>query len=631
MIPYAQAPILAWDLETNGLLKELDRIHVLAIGDVFTGIVTTYTDNDPRYPSLKEGVRRLSHHVKAGGLTVAHNGIGFDRKALSKVCGVSIPPEQILDTLVMGRLCDPERLGGHKLESYGIEMGILKDVYDGGWDTYNESMRSYCGQDVVVTIALYHKLAGVRQWGESLPLELDVMFLIDLQMDNGFMLNVRAGIKLAAELDAERQGLIAELQRTFPPIFVSAGTTNPKRSMNRQGVGYTAGAEYTKIKLQDFNPGSEHHVAARLRRQYGWVAPLTEKGNPNITEEVLKKLDFPEVQLLLKFARAEKRYTQLAGPPRIKEGRKLGGGWIHHTDDEDRVHGFVNPNGAVTGRMTHRMPNSANIDKDPAMRSLWVPREGWKLVGIDAEGLELRVLAHYLSRYDDGTLTFQLLEGDKSKGTDAHSVNRKNTELYSRDGAKTLLYGSLYGAGDEKAGRIWIEDWRSSGKPVAEWPAWAIEWNKDRSRCRPKTPTAIGRVVKQRLINGIKGFRELKEAIAAKAKAQGWVRGIDGRRIRIRHAHAALNTLLQGTGAIVMKKALVILYESFSAAGYRHGVDYGFCANVHDEWQIECRPELAEQIGELGKRAITQAGEHFKFRCRLDGAYDIGDNWHMTH
>lgn len=631
---------LVWDLETNGLLLQLTTIHVMCIGNVRTGEVITYTDHDPAYPSLAEGVKRLSQHVarnakKKRRCTVAHNGINFDRKALKKVTGVDIPLWAIFDTMVAGRLRDPERLGGHKLEGYGIEMGILKGVYDGGWDLYNEDMRAYCHQDGVVTIALFLKLKPVLSWGESCDLEHIVAFLIDLQMENGFKLDVKAGIKLAAEVGDSRQRLIAELQREFGEIAVSTGTTVPKKSMTRKGFEYTEGAAYTKFKYVDFNPGSEYHVSRKLKARHGWNAPLTEKGNPNITEAVLKKLDFPEAELLIKFSREEKRWTQLAGPPKVnkKTGKQSGGGWLHHADENDRVHGYVNPNGAVTGRMTHRMPNSANIDKDPAMRSLWIPRDLWVLVGCDAEGLELRVLAHYLTPYDGGILTRQLLEGDKTKGTDAHSVNRNNTELYSRDGAKTLLYGSLYGAGDEKAGHIWIADWRASGKPLSEWPSWGVEQSKkypDRWRVRPAA--AIGKIVKQRLIKGIKGFKELKDAIAAKAKSQGWLKGIDGRRIRVRHAHAALNSLLQGTGAIVMKKALAIYHEEITEAhGLIHGIDFGYCANVHDEVQQETKPEYADLCGRTFRDAITKAGEHFKFRCRLDGAYDIGKNWHETH
>jgi DNA polymerase-1 len=619
MTDTANLPILAWDLETDGLLKELTRIWVLAIGEVGSDEITTYTDHDPNYPSLAEGVQRLVQHVEAGGMTTAHNGINFDRKALKKVTGVDIPYTSIYDTLVMGRLREPERLGGHNLKSYGVEMGVLKGSHD-EWDRYSEEMRDYCGDDIKVTKVLYERLKVVQGWGESCKLEHDVAYLIDLQMENGFPLNMREAMTLAAELWERRDGYLAEMQRVFPPIYVSGGVTSPKRSMNRQGVSYTAGAPYTKLVLQEFNPGSEYHVANRLKQKYGWKAPLTEKGNPNITEAVLKKLDFEEVKPLLHFARVDKQWTQLASPPK-KNG--TGGGWIHHADENHRVHGYVNSNGAVTGRMTHSRPNSANIDKE--LRHIWVPRDGWVMVDCDAEGLELRVLAHYLSRYDGGRLTRQLLEGDKKQGTDAHSMNQKATDLFSRDGAKTLIYGAMYGAGDEKAGFIWIADWRSSGKPVSEWPAWCRVGNK------LKAPKAIGKIVKGKLLDGIVGFRKLIDDINDAAKKRGWLKGLDGRRIRVRHAHAALNTLLQGGGAVVMKRALVIFHEEITANGFVHGVNYGYLCNVHDEAGMEAPQEHAEYLGKAFASAITKAGEHYAFRCRLDGAYAVGSSWAEVH
>lgn len=566
---------------------------------------------------------------------MAHNGITFDRKALLMVTGVDIPHWAIYDTLVMGRLRNPERLGGHKLEGYGVELGVLKGAYDGGWDSYSEEMRDYCGQDSAVTIALFNKLKPVINWGESCELEHVIAFLIDLQMENGFTLDMRASMTLAAEFAEERERLLVELQRAFPPVYVGVETKTPKRDINykatptRPAYSVVAGAPYTAITLQEFNASSEFHVARRLKARYGWDAPLTEKGNPNITEAVLKKLDFAEAKLLCEFARVDKQWTQLAAPPKSNGS---GGGWLHHADENDRVHGYVNSNGAVTGRMTHSRPNSANIDKDARMRALWVSRPGWKLVGCDAEGLELRVLAHYLTPYDGGKLTRALLEGDKDKGTDAHSMNRDNTDLHSRDGAKTLLYGTLYGAGSEKAGNIWIADWRASGKPMEEWPAWAFLKTTKGGKRKLKKTTSIGLEVKTRLLEGIDGFQELIGAIQAKAQSHGYVKGIDGRRIRVRSAHAALNTLLQGTGAIIMKKALAIYHERITTEhGLVHGIDFGYCANVHDEVQQETKPQFAELCGLTFKQSITAAGEHWNFRCRLDGAFDIGTNWHETH
>ncbi|SPA50594.1 DNA polymerase [Cupriavidus taiwanensis] len=623
--------ILSFDLETDGFLKELTRIWVMAIGVVGSDDILTYTDHDPAYPSVAEGIERLRKHRDRGGRFVAHNGIGFDLKAIRKVSGLDIPWTQLWDTMVLGRLRNPERPGGHSLESYGVELGILKGSHN-EWDRYSEAMRSYNAQDIAVTNALFLKLKPVLSWGESALLEHYVAYLIDLQMENGFPLNMKEAIELAAQLWEEREGYLAEMQRVFPPIYVSAGLKQPKvtrKYKDKQGRvwEYTKGAEYTEVTLQEFNPGSEYHIDRRLFRKYGFRFPLTKAGNPNVTEKILKKLDFPEVQPLIKYARVDKMWTQVASPPKKKGGKLVGGGWIHHADENDRVHGYVNSNGAVTGRMTHRMPNSANIDKDARMRALWIPGVGYVMVGCDAEGLELRVLAHYLYPFDKGRLVVALLEGDKSKGTDAHSMNRDSTELPDRDSAKTLLYAAMYGSGDPNLGEIWLNAWRATGKPIYEWPTWA--WTKAPGKPRPAK--VIGKIVREKLVGGMVGFGKLIDAIKKAAKERGYVKGIDGRRIRVRSQHAALNSLLQGTGAIIMKKALCIFHDAMLARGYQHGKHWGYLANVHDECQMEVLPELAQEVGALFKDAITRAGEHFNFRCRLDGAYDVGANWHETH
>lgn len=608
-----------FDIETDGLLHELTRIWVLCIGDPETGQVTRYTDYDPDYPSLAEGLAELESCDELFG----HNIIGFDIPAILKVTGINLDNGslRILDTLVMGRLKDPERTAGHSLESYGLQFGVEKGSHT-DWSCYSEDMATYCEQDVRVSIRVFEVVSVVLTWGGSADLEHHVARIIELQMSNGFLLDIRAATELAAALQEESSGYAAELQEVFPPIYISAGEFTPKRDNAR--MGYVAGVVFTKLKEQVFNPGSTDQVARRLKRRYGWNAPLTDKGNVKVDEAVLKKLDFVEVPLLLKFTRANKLFTQVAGP---KKKNGTGGGWLHHADDNGRVHGYVNPNGAVTGRMTHSRPNSANIDKDARMRALWLPGHGKVLVGCDAEGLELRMLAHYLYPLDGGKFACALLEGDKTKGTDAHSLNRDIAELATRDGAKTLIYGLIYGAGDVKVGQIWVSDWQASGKPKDEWPVFAFGQHKTGKLLPLKK---IGAIIRDRLEKGIDGFGKLVKGVKAKAKLRKWLKGLDGRRTWVRSDHAALNTLLQGGGAIVMKKALVILHERLTAR-WTHGVDFGYCANVHDEWQIEARPEIAAEIGEMGKQAITDAGIALNVLCRLDGAYDIGKNWHETH
>jgi DNA polymerase I len=266
--------------------------------------------------------------------------------------------------------------------------------------------------------------------------------------------------------------------------------------------------------------------------------------------------------------------------------------WVEAVEDDGRVHGFVIPNGTITGRMTHRNPNVAQVPSHGSpygkeCRSCWIVEDGYKLVGVDASGLELRMLAHYM---DDKEYINEIINGD------IHTANQNFAGLKSRDQAKTFIYALIYGAGDEKIGSI-IKGSRAEGKRLRE-----------------------------RFLNSLPAYRTLKERVD-RAASKTYLKGIDGRKLYIRHKHAALNTLLQGAGAVLMKKALVMLDDLLKL----NTIDYRFVANIHDEWQIEVKESQADFVGEMAVKCIIEAGEHFNLRCPMDGEYRVGDNWSETH
>lgn len=249
------------------------------------------------------------------------------------------------------------------------------------------------------------------------------------------------------------------------------------------------------------------------------------------------------------------------------------------------------------------------------MRSLWLPRDGWRLVGCDADGLEARMLGHYLARYDGGAFVKILLDGRKEDGSDIHSRNRDAVNAagfkVDRDGAKTLLYALMYGAGDWKLAATVKDNLRATGQRV------------------PKIPhKEMGVLVRRALAKSMTGIDKLIDAVKRAAKERGYLVGLDGRHLLVRSDHAALNTLLQGAGAIVMKRALAMFMDRYEEA---HGLTFGLCANVHDEVQIEACPEDAAMFGKDFAHCITLAGEYYKLRCPLSGAYQVGDNWSETH
>jgi DNA polymerase I-like protein with 3'-5' exonuclease and polymerase domains len=272
--------------------------------------------------------------------------------------------------------------------------------------------------------------------------------------------------------------------------------------------------------------------------------------------------------------------------------------WLEAVGKDGRVHGKVITNGAVTGRMTHSSPNMAQIPNSgsiygPECRECWTVETGNVLVGCDASGLELRMLAHYMK---DDNYVKTVTEGSSKDGTDVHTQNQKAAGLQTRDQAKTFIYAFLYGAGPAKIGSIVGGNAKAGQKLIDSFLA--------------NTPA----------------LQRLRSTVSRYA-SKGFVPGIDGRKIWVRSEHAALNSLLQGAGAIVMKKALVIFYDKAKANKW----PVKLVANVHDEFQLEVPKIYATIVGEAAKNSIVEAGEYFKLRCPLDGEYKIGANWRQTH
>ena len=330
----------------------------------------------------------------------------------------------------------------------------------------------------------------------------------------------------------------------------------------------------------EFNISSRQQVAAKLIG-LGWKPKkFTPTGQPCVDEGNLRMVTgIPVALQIARYLKLESRIAEILG-------------WFKVLDtDTGRVHGWVNPNGTVTGRMTHSKPNMANIPRPPkefgkVFRSCWTVPKGYKLVGIGASGLELRMLAHYMN---DKDYINEIINGD------IHTTNQQLAGLESRDQAKTFIYAFLYGAGDEKLGSV------AGGG------------------------ARVGSELKQSFLDNLPSLRTLRNSITRKARRTKFLKALDGRKLFIRSEHSALNMLLQGAGAIVMKQALVIFNNKLQ------GIDAHFVANVHDEFQVETREDLAETVGKLGVESIIEAGKVLKLNCPLDGEYRIGDNWSETH
>ena len=497
---------------------------------------------------------------------IGHNIIGFDAPVIKSVWNIDINVYK--DTLVMSRLADPSREGGHSLEAWGKRLGFPKgdNTEEGFFDRYSPELLQYCINDVELTAVVFSKLFNelVDFSHQSKEIEHEVAKITHKQEQDGFQLDTDYAQDLVRDWTTELEILEDELIETFEP---------------------TIKVLKTKVKKIPFNPGSRDQIAERLIAR-GWKPEkFTPTNKPVVDDEVLQNVDIPEAKQIYRYLLLKKRITQVQS-------------WLDAADDEGVVHGKVITNGAVTGRMTHHSPNMAQVPATYSLygkecRKCWIPREGFVLVGIDAAGLELRMLAHYM---DDPAYTETVINGKKDDGSDIHSVNMHAAGLADRDTAKTFIYAFLYGAGAAKIGSI-IGGTAEDGRRLIE-----------------------------KFLRATPALARLKEKVAKLAK-KGYLPGLDGRKLWVRSEHSALNTLLQGAGAIVMKVALIELVKYLTT----HQISYRIVVNVHDEWQIEVRKRDARFVGELGKLAIKTAGEILKLRCPLDGDYAVGMNWAETH
>lgn len=521
---------------------------------------------------------------------VMHNGLGFDVPVLERLWGIDFTGHEIVDTLVLSRLYNPSLEGGHSLRAWGERLGFPKGDHE-DWTKLSDEMVSYCKQDVEVTEKLYLRLTEeLSPFGtDSIILEHEVQKAIVEQQQNGWMLDERKSMHLLSELTERRREIEDEVRQRFIPLPVPGREVVPKvtKTGARAKTGLKAfgdsyrdvGGTFTQVTFPEFNLGSRKQIGTYLQR-FGWKPlELTPSGQPKVDETILRQVNIPEAQLIADYLLVQKRIAQVES-------------WVDAVESDGRVHGRVNAIGAITGRMTHNSPNMAQV---PAVysqygkecREVWRVEEGHSLVGVDAAGLELRMLAHYMG---DPEYTEQILTGD------IHTHNQEAAGLAKRDQAKTFIYAFLYGAGDATIGAI------VGGGAKA------------------------GSALKEKFLSSLPALDSLRERVE-RAVGRGYLRGLDGRRVWVRSSHAGLNTLLQSAGAIVMKRALAI----FRQYSEKWGLEYKLLGSIHDEYQLEAPTAYADQVGYLMVECIKAAGLYYKMRCPLDGEYKIGLNWAETH
>jgi DNA polymerase I-like protein with 3'-5' exonuclease and polymerase domains len=643
-----------FDLETNGLIPDVSTIHCAVVIDVDSREMWDFEPHEiPLFLAFYQKV------VADGGTLIGHNIIGYDCAVIQYLHGIPVPPAgQLVDTLNLAKLVfsdikmddfklakawktyqtraaaweldqpgvpypgpKPKEFPGnfvglHSLEAWGLRMGserkgdYSKEMKAAGldpWASWNPRMHEYMLQDGRVNLKLFWHLMDQEPSPQSILLEMRVQRLIAQVERNGWPFDRDAAERLYQDLTAERETLAQTLRGLFPPWEVQLEDFIPAR--NNKTKGYVKGVPVPRVETIEFNPASRDHIADRLKHKYGWEpSEFTDGGKAKIDDDILQRLPFPEAKQLARFFLIQKRIGQLG------EGNQA---WLRCVSKEGLIHGRYNTNGTVTGRAAHFNPNIGQV---PAVgkeygrdcRALFTVKRGFRQLGADQAGLELRCLGSFLAAFDGGAYIKIVLEGDihweNAKaifGLPADTVydptDKRHKKL--RDTSKTIIYALLYGSGDENLGSL-------VGKG-----------------------RAAGLSIRKNLMKRFPALKRLVDYVQDAAK-KGWLKGLDGRRIPVRSEHAALNSLLQSAGAIICKQWIADTEDNLIASGLKHGWDGDFAILgwIHDELQLAVREGQEDHVTSIIIEAARRAGDPFpSWRCPLDGDAKVGANWAECH
>lgn len=599
---------VVFDIEADGFLETATRVHCLSIASENSSDGWTYehfTDASDEYRSINTGLVLLA---EANNI-VAHNGIAYDLPVLRKVLGMVISSRKVIDTLVLSRLAQPERPGGHSLANWGENFGVPKPVHE-DWSKWSPEMAHRCTEDVRINVRVYEELKGMYQaMPEAVDIEHKCAISIHDMCETGIAFDVEGAYRLLDDMLSEAEQQRSVVDELMPWVYKPKGPAKSlKKAANRAHWGHgqlEAGVPFQEVQHVKLSVGSRQDVVRYLRDKYDWKPQqLTKTGQPVVGDEVLRELPWPEAKTLADYFKTVKVLGYLNGEPN-KAGR--GGGWLHHVKPTGRIHASFIPLTAVTGRPSCVSPNLQQVPTDARVRRLFGPRPGWKMVGVDADGQELRCLGHYLSRYDGGDYAREVVDGD------IHTRVQHLIGFNSRGITKNVEYGLIYGAGNPKLGFIALQDAISVGKTL----------KGDLGR--------IGAKIRRKLMEGIPALKQLIDDVQAKAKRDGRLRGMDGRTLWVRSPHSALNLVLQSSGIIHMKKAIAMMDDALLEAGLKRGEHYNLVLWVHDELQFEVMEEHADTLGKVAASVIEEAAQQLKFRVPMTGTYDIGTTWSETH
>jgi len=612
---------------------------------------------------------KLIQLLESADKIIGHNILEYDVCIINRLLGYDCTTnlERIVDTLILSRLFNYAGRKHHSVESYGDEFGYPKFKFS-DFTKYSQEMEDYCVRDVEITLRIYRRFlpnCTSSVWASSIALEHRFQLICNSLHRTGFCFNLD---KANVLLDKVRQELAVldkdilnsflpkeVLIREFTPKLTKFGTisrTSVPRSLHHEIHKYESGKTYRHTRLVPFNPASHKQVIEVLTEAnwQPWDKTETHKDTERLLTQLKRKKDVfsndvsvdlkGKLDVLSKYgwkinednlstlpSAAPRPARSLAKRILLEARRRTLTEWVGLVSDDSRIHGKFQGIGAWTHRMAHQHPNTANIPREfkedgtkkllgKELRSLWIAPKKRLLVGVDAEGIQLRVFAHYIN---DQEFTDALVRGRKADKSDPHSLNQRvlGSICKTRQAAKRYIYALLLGGGLSKLAQI-LDCSRTEAEEALD-----------------------------RILQRYTGFAKLRKEVFPRDAKRGYFIGLDGRKVPIPgeterdRQHLAMSGYLQNGEAIIIKKAAIIAEDRIRSTPELATI-WNFVDIVHDELQSEVASQdmrIALQVAEIKRQAIVDAGKYYSLKCPLEGSYwnddhqdyTIGTNWYQTH
>lgn len=617
------------DTEGNGFLENITTLHCAVVENYETGERVLFNPSN---------ISDLCSHLETYDGIICHGLINYDLPVLRKLYSWDYKG-QLIDTLLMSRTQRPKRVSPpganpkfpNSIEAYGVRFGVPKPIHE-DWSVFSDKMMHRCGEDVRIGRMVYDYLLKEGEgegWEEAHKLNAKLFYYLQRQEEYGWLVDRDWMLRCISTLDRWIERIDSVVVGSLPlvidieedkkneeynylrkPFLKSGGYSgNAVKYFGENGIeireNQLAGP-FSRITIRTVNLNSNDETKEFLLAQ-GWQP---EEWNTNDdgerTSAVMSHDDeFEGIQgslgrLIAKRVQCRHRRSQIQG-------------WMEHIRPDGRI-GAAIGGIANTGRLRHK--TIVNVPSPTTksffakwMRKCFIAKEGWVLVGTDSKSNQVRQLA---ARLDDPAFTEFVLSGQ-----DIHERNRLLSGVATRTIAKNLYYGTVFGAGDKKIG-TYVAGGSKQGKELREKFFEAL----------PTLPAWLERERQNWRATAQQFYNEQWNKVEYR---NGYIRGLDGRPILVEFEKDILVYYLQSDEAIQMAAAYCVLHKWLERAGYKWGLDYGFVIWMHDEWQIECRKEIANEVVKLSNEAIAWAGRYFNIKCPHEGESKVGINWTETH